>query len=111
MELVLAGNKLQRCRTAFLEKSADSRNVLIMGEGNGRFLIECRRRLRAAHIICVDSSRRMLEMAKERLRRHKLDGAATDFVHADALEWRPPPGAFDLVVTHFFLDCFRPEQL
>lgn len=28
-----------------------------------------------------------------------------------ALNWQPPAGAFDLVVTHFFLDCFRPAEL
>ena len=26
-------------------------------------------------------------------------------------EWKPPAGKFDLLVTHFFLDCFPPEQL
>jgi ubiquinone/menaquinone biosynthesis C-methylase UbiE len=111
MELVLAGNKLQRCRTAFLDQAADPQRVLIMGEGNGRFLLECRRRLKRARITCVDSSRRMLDLAQVRLQRHRLSVARIDFVHADALEWRPPPGTFDTIVTHFFLDCFRPDQL
>ena len=31
--------------------------------------------------------------------------------HADALDWQPAKAAFDLVVTHFFLDCFREDQL
>jgi hypothetical protein len=29
----------------------------------------------------------------------------------DALDWTPPSEKFDLVVTNFFLDCFRAEQL
>jgi ubiquinone/menaquinone biosynthesis C-methylase UbiE len=33
------------------------------------------------------------------------------FVQADILEWTPPSREFDLVATHFVLDCFRGEQL
>src|SRR4051812_20630121 len=69
MELLLAGEKLQRCRTAFLKEVADARDVLIVGEGHGRFLVECRRRLPDARITCVDASERMLEVARARLRR------------------------------------------
>ena len=111
MELVLAGEKLQRCRTAFLATVRDARRVLILGEGNGRFLVECRRELKRAEITCVDASARMLRLAEHRLSRHKLSLEKIRFVQADALAWKPPPGKFDLVVTHFFLDCFRADQL
>ena len=30
--------------------------------------------------------------------------------HADALTWNPT-GTYDLIVSHFFLDCFFPHQL
>jgi ubiquinone/menaquinone biosynthesis C-methylase UbiE len=111
MELVLAGEKLQRCRTAFLGKDKDLEKVLILGEGNGRFLMDCRRQLKDAQLTCVDSSRRMLALAQKRLARAGLDCALVDFIYADALSWKPPSGVFDAIVTHFFLDCFRWEQL
>ena len=111
MEFVLAGNKLQRCRTAFLSRANQARNILLMGEGNGRFLIECRRRLKQARITCVDNSGRMLESARQRLVRCGLSPSAIEFIQADALAWSPPSRAFDLIVTHFFLDCFQPHQL
>src|SRR5712671_6722984 len=44
MELVLAGEKLQRCRTAFLGEIPAARNILLLGEGHGRCLVECCRR-------------------------------------------------------------------
>lgn len=31
-----------------------------------------------------------------------------DFVHASVLAWPIPEGRYDLVVTHFLLDCFTP---
>jgi ubiquinone/menaquinone biosynthesis C-methylase UbiE len=111
MEFVLAGPKLQRCRTAFLQQVSQCRNVLIVGEGNGRFLVECRRQMKRAHITCLDASARMLALARARLQHAGLSAEGVAFVHADALTWRVPTQRFDLVVTHFFLDCFRPDQL
>ena len=64
MEPLLAGNKLQRCRAAFLDHVRDAQNVLIAGEGNGRFFVECRRKLPSAQITLVDASARMLAEAR-----------------------------------------------
>jgi ubiquinone/menaquinone biosynthesis C-methylase UbiE len=111
MELVLAGSKLQRCRTAFLDRVGDAQGVLILGEGNGRFLAECRRRLPSARITCVDTSARMLALAQARIARVGLTAQRTDFIVADARAWVPSARAFDLIVTHFFLDCFPSDQL
>lgn len=111
MELVMAGDKLQRCRTAFLPDTSDADSVLILGEGNGRFLFECRKVLSSARITCVDSSSRMLQLARSRLERRGLSAEGIQFIHADALSWKPPERSFDLIATHFFLDCFRAEQL
>jgi ubiquinone/menaquinone biosynthesis C-methylase UbiE len=112
MEFVLAGEKLQRCRTAFLDQISAPKNILIWGEGNGRFLVQCRRKWRDARIVCADASERMLALATERIERCGLDASGIEFVRSDVLEWEPPvEKVFDLVVTHFFLDCFRAEQL
>jgi ubiquinone/menaquinone biosynthesis C-methylase UbiE len=111
MELVLAGGKLQRCRTAFLNHISPPESILICGEGNGRFLLECRRIWQRARILCADASDRMLSLAKRRLARHRFGDNGIEFLRADLLEWSPPKEAFDLIVTHFFLDCFRAEQL
>jgi ubiquinone/menaquinone biosynthesis C-methylase UbiE len=111
MEFVLAGEKLQRCRTAFLDRISAPEQILIWGEGNGRFLVECRRKWRDAQIVCADASERMLALANERLERFGLDATRVEFLRADVLEWSPLRKVFDLVVTHFFLDCFRADQL
>ena len=111
LEFFLAGEKLQRCRTAFLTPSLKAETILIFGEGNGRFLVECRRLFRSAKIVCVDASQNMLRLSRRRLFQNGFDEGNSQFIHADALSWRPPTEAFDLVVTHFFLDCFREDQL
>jgi len=112
MEWVLAGDKLQRCRRAFLNLIPSPAEALLVGEGNGRFLSELIRAHPRTRITCVDASAAMLERARQRVSAQKSPGAGeVEFIQADALEWSPPPGRFNLIVTHFFLDCFRPEQL
>lgn len=111
MEFVSAGDKLQRCRTAFLGRIPGAKNVLILGEGNGRFLAECRRELPEANITVVDASPQMLARARQRLKGQGMNSERINFVCANALTWTPPEEAFDLIVTHFFLDCFRADQL
>jgi hypothetical protein len=34
-----------------------------------------------------------------------------EFVHSDVFDWKPGDRRFDLVVTHFFLDCFTRELI
>ena len=111
MEFLLAGGKLQRCRTAFIRDIPAIRRVLMLGEGNGRCLVELLRTFPTAQFTCVDASARMLGCARARVKAHALDETAVEFIHMDALQWQPPATQFDLLVTHFFLDCFRPEQL
>ncbi len=114
MELVLAGRTLQQCRTEFLGWTKAAKSVLILGEGNGRFLCEFLKTNEEAEVVSVDSSARMIEVSRGRLIRGGLDPARVRFIRADALapattSWGCGP--FDLVVTHFFLDCFRADQL
>ncbi|MDR3456607.1 MAG: class I SAM-dependent methyltransferase [Verrucomicrobiae bacterium] len=108
---MLAGGKLHQCRTAFLDQLPAPHNILLMGEGHGRSLVEYRRRFTDAQITCVDASRRMLTEARRQLARHRLSWSRVEFLHADILSWMPPENRHDLVATNFFLDCFRPDQL
>jgi SAM-dependent methyltransferase len=111
MEWILAGTKLQRCRVEFLGAVPIPRRVLLLGEGNGRFLGELLRRFPGTSVTVVDASAGMLETARARLQRQGLNPGNVEFIHADALEWQPPTAEYDLIGTCFFLDCFRPDQL
>jgi ubiquinone/menaquinone biosynthesis C-methylase UbiE len=111
MEFLLAGEKLQRCRTAFLDAIPAARNILLVGEGHGRCLVECCRRFHGGRLVCVDASEQMLAQARRRLAAQRAETTQVEFIHADALNWSPSAGAFDLIATNFFLDCFRRDQL
>lgn len=111
MEWLSAGEKLQRCRLRFLNQVKKPETILIVGEGNGRFLCECRRHHPKANITCVDASARMLKLAKARLQRSGLSAEGIGFINQDVRAWTPPANAIDLIVTHFFLDCFAGPDL
>ena len=55
MEWLLAGGKLQRCRTACLGMIPAPAKVLIYGEGNGRFLAALCREFPEAEVTSVPS--------------------------------------------------------
>ncbi|OYW31047.1 MAG: hypothetical protein B7Z47_02260 [Chthoniobacter sp. 12-60-6] len=111
MEALCAAGQVQRCRTALLAVVPAPQQVLVYGEGNGRFLVELCRRFPQARVTVVEASGVMIELARARLRWEGLEGAQVEFIHTDALTWQPPAAGFDLIVTCFFLDCFREDQL
>lgn len=111
LEALVAGPLLQRCRTAFLAESGGCRRALLLGEGPGRFLVEVLRTNPRLEITCVERSPGMIREAANRVRRAGLDTARVRFEQRDVLAWSPRPEGFDLIVSHFFLDCFRPAEL
>lgn len=111
LERCVACGLLQRARLEWID-SVQAANVLLVGEGHGRFLSPLSSVLPQARITCVDASRGMLAVARRRL--EKLNPSAIDrveWIHASLPDWHPPPSTFDLVVTNFFLDCFDGELL
>ena len=95
------GGELERRRCAFLPDVTGARRALVLGEGDGRFLEKFVDRSRATRIDCVDASARMLDLAR---RRAGVERVA--YHHAYARSIPLPRAGYDLVVTHFFLDCF-----
>lgn len=111
LEVALAGPRLQRCRCAWLDRLAGCDDILIVGVGHGHFLRAAAQRFPTARITSVDASAGMLRRAERLARR---SGAAMEqlrFVHASLPAWQPGSARFAAIVTHFFLDCFAPDEL
>ena len=99
------GRALERRRFAFLDALADARRVLVLGDGDGRFLERLARANRGACIDYVDLSGRMLELARGRAGMERIR-----YRQADARTVPLGAARYDLIVTHFFLDCFSEED-
>ncbi len=112
LEHLTLGTALSRTRTEHLHSLTAAREALVLGDGDGRFLAALLRANPYVHATVVDSSRTMLHLLAAR-----CAFAASRLTLAQAytidLLTTPASGnpAFDLVTTHFFLDCFTDPQL
>ena len=111
MEKVFAGGLMQGGRTMFLSHTKNCRHALLVGEGTGNFLVELLRLNPRIQITCVEHCAGMIKQMRRRLIHAGLDDSQIQFQQMDVLHWSPPAQKFDLVVTNFFLDCFRAGQL
>jgi len=111
LEWIAFGNALQRCRIACLDQIANPRRVLIVGEGNGRFLFELLRHHPGIEVDCVDSSEGMSQLAQTRVEALSDQQSTIRWLRQDIVSWDPPRSKYDLIVTHFLLDCFPKMQL
>ncbi len=112
------GRALERRRTEFLEDMAglhSPRRVLLLGDGDGRFLAALLAANPAVLVDTVDSSAAMLRLARQRAVRQLGEAEAVrrvHFHHANALNWLPPADRiYHAVASHFFLDCLTEPQI
>ena len=111
LETITFGNALQRARVACLDQIDAPRRALIVGEGNGRFLAALLQRHPLITVDCVDSSERMLNLARGHiLESNPAELRRVAFLEHDVLSWAPND-RYDLIVTHFLLDCFRIREV
>lgn len=120
-EWLAFGNQLQRARVALIDDLPQWNRLLILGDGNGRLLEQlCTKQLgflkegssgeALGRITSVDHSQRMLQRQRARVESIQV-AEYVDFVQADACGYEPEIGAYDVVVTPFFLDCFSLAEL
>jgi ubiquinone/menaquinone biosynthesis C-methylase UbiE len=109
-EYAAFGKTLERCRTHFLNLVDDRQHALMLGDGDGRFLANYLRQNVHGLVDSVDVSRKMQDLSRDRAAAIPGGLARVRFVQADA---RKLNGAanYDLVVSHFFLDCLSEEEI
>jgi ubiquinone/menaquinone biosynthesis C-methylase UbiE len=106
-EYLAFGRALERRRFGYIKDVSEAKRVLILGDGDGRFTAEFLKWNKGARVESIDSSGRMLALARAR-----LDDAAAERVQFRVGDARTVDlaGTYDLVVTHFFLDCFTDAE-
>ncbi len=104
-EYAALGPLLSRCRNYYLPRLAGRRHALILGDGDGRFTARLLAANPQLHADVVDASAAMLRLLRRRCGEERVS------LHlCDALSYEPPAGV-DLVVAHFFFDCFSQDDL
>ncbi len=104
LEYLTFGPYLWLARTTYIDDLQNRRRVLLVGEGDGRFLAELHRRYPTLELHYLDPSPSMLQTARQRC-------PQAQFHRATLPNANLPSNHFDAIVTNFFLDCFTPEAL
>jgi SAM-dependent methyltransferase len=103
MEWITFGPFLWKCRCAFLSEIKNRKSALILGDGDGRFTARLLNHNPHISVDAVDASDAMLRSLRRLAGRNALR-IRTRLADARLLNL-PTTANFDLVVTHFFLDC------
>jgi ubiquinone/menaquinone biosynthesis C-methylase UbiE len=112
LEYLTLGRTLQRCRLHFLPLLLDSKQALILGDGDGRFTVQLLTANPTIQIDAVDTSATMLQLLRQRCEAANTSTRlATHQTSALTLPLEATSSKTDLVVTHFFLDCLTQPDL
>jgi SAM-dependent methyltransferase len=115
LEYLTLGRTLERCRLHYLPNLLQQKRAIIFGDGDGRFLAQLLAQNRHLHADAVDTSATMLKLQGRRCRAADPNIASRlQIHHINALNFSPLSGEkekYDLVVTHFFLDCLTQTDL
>jgi ubiquinone/menaquinone biosynthesis C-methylase UbiE len=109
LELAAFGHALERARNVHLPRLAGCRDILLLGDGDGRTLERLLQINPTGRLVTVDASAVMLDVARRRIAAYSNSDRVT-FIHADARAHGLESASFDAVVTQFFLDCFTHEE-
>lgn len=109
LEYLAFGRALERARATHLPALASCRDILVVGDGDGRAVARLAVIAGAARIHCIDTSRRMLDEAARRVPASARDRVT--FARADVRTFDAGHHAWDAVVTMFVLDCFTDDDV
>jgi SAM-dependent methyltransferase len=109
LEYLTFGPYLQRTRTHFLNELTHCRQALVLGDGDGRFTAQLLQINPQIQIHAVDVSPKMLAALQKSAgpNANRITTEAADLRH-----WHPlAHQTYDLVATHFVLDCLTTEEI
>ncbi len=104
MEYLSFGRALERCRCTLLPHVSHATKALLLGDGDGRFAERLLHAAPAVHITAVDSSTAMLNVLQARCNAPARVAVLCQDLACESLPFHAGE-RFDLIVSHFFLDC------
>ncbi|MGH9617957.1 MAG: class I SAM-dependent methyltransferase [Acidobacteriaceae bacterium] len=112
MEYLSFGPMLERCRFRFLSECSRARYALVLGDGDGRFTARLLSENPDIHVDAIDASAAMLAALRQRAQSCCPDSdSRLNTIQADARDFAPSGKIYDMVVSHFFLDCLTNDDV
>ncbi|MHB8303184.1 MAG: class I SAM-dependent methyltransferase [Acidobacteriaceae bacterium] len=112
MEYASFGRMLEHCRFRYLAQCAQSRRALVLGDGDGRFTARLLATNHSIRVDAVDASGAMLgELRRRAAQAIPAVEGRLHTLQADIRGFAPEASGYDLVVSHFFLDCLTAAEV
>jgi SAM-dependent methyltransferase len=111
LEYLTLGTALENCRAHYLPQLLDRRRAVVLGDGDGRFLAQLLASNPDLHADAIDTSTTMLQLLRQRCEAATPNAATRLRTHHANAVTIPFKDSYDLVVTHFFLDCLTQPDL
>jgi ubiquinone/menaquinone biosynthesis C-methylase UbiE len=113
MEYLSFGTALERCRFHFLPHLRDTHHALLLGDGDGRFTAALLQQAPQTQAIAIDGSEAMLHALRQRCEAVHAGERLTTICMLlnEGLPVSVTSSQFDLVATHFFLDCLSEAEV
>jgi ubiquinone/menaquinone biosynthesis C-methylase UbiE len=105
LEQLAFGDLLMQARVALLRQLPPLHHILVLGEGDGRFLKTFLTLQPHCQVVCLEQSSAMIAKASSRLNQAGL-GSRVQFLHGDFVTYQFEKTPFDMIVTTFVLDMF-----
>ena len=110
MEYATFGSALHRRRCEYLAELRSVQRALVLGDGDGRFTAELLRQNPSVFVDSLELSESMSRVAATRIASCPNGPSRIRQVCEDA-RTAHLAGSYDLVTSHFFLDCFTTDEL
>jgi ubiquinone/menaquinone biosynthesis C-methylase UbiE len=112
LEKMVFRNQMQSCRTVYLSDLPPLQKIAVIGEGDGRFLLELLKQTNCPEVHYIDSSQVMLQLAESRVHQQLPEALSrVCFNQLDLACESMPDENYDLIATNFFLDVFDERTL
>lgn len=108
LERLVYGGRLEKGRSCFLTELGQCRNLLLLGEGNGRFLRALLNTHPDCHATVVEISPKMTQAAHATLTPEQA--TRVSWLQQSVFTAPLQAGTFDAVVTHYLFDLFEPPE-
>lgn len=104
-------NKIHESQIWLLSKRMKFSKVLIMGGGDGKFLLEAMKQGLSDQYCFIDISDAMIKLAQCKIEKQLSNSTSSVVFICGSYQEIPKNQKFDLIVTPYFLDCFSDDEL
>jgi len=111
LEYITLGRALEHCRLHYLPSLLKRKRALVLGDGDGRFLAQLLAQNPRLHADAIDTSATMLQLLRQRCEALVPNASTRLNTHQSNALTCPLDQPYDLIVTHFFLDCLTQPDI